>query len=217
MRRQHRDDQRVAEAGRDLVGADAGRGDPVERTHERAVGRRRPFQLRLASTTDLVQILGEVRKVREIAERPHHDHRLLAAQRIENVFELAPRGDVVVPVERGGALPDALDDLERRIARVVADRVPEQPPEQADVVAKRAVRLDGRVHGRCLARSRRSTMVPTPAAPRARPGGRPGRRRSPASFRRDLRTIATGARVRRAGLRRLRPRSRRRCRCPGYR
>ena len=148
VRRQHRHDQAVAHEGRQRLRANAGGLDAIERAHEAALGRRLAGDVGLPRAPAAVQVLGQVGQVREITERAHHDHRLLAAQRIEHLLEFATRLDIVVAPECDRALAHAFDHLERVAALLVAHRVAEQPAQQPDIVAHRAVGLVVEIHCR---------------------------------------------------------------------
>ena len=139
VRGEHRHDHAVTQDPGQGRGIDADRRQPVERLRQAAVGRGLAVDVGPAPPPAVVQVLGQVGQVREVAEGPHHDHGLLAAQPVEQAFEVLPRRHVVVAAEGDRALPHALDQLERGPAFLLAHRVAEQPAEQADVVAQRAV------------------------------------------------------------------------------
>jgi hypothetical protein len=85
--------------------------------------------------------------VREIAEGARDDHRLLAAQPVQDALEFGTRRDVLVAVKGDGALPHALDEIERRSAFLVPHGVAQQSAEQTDVIAQWALGLYYMVQG----------------------------------------------------------------------
>ena len=85
----------------------------VERVRQAALARRGARDLVGTRATDVVQVLGDVGEVREVAERPHHDHRVLGTQPVEDVLEFGAGRRVVVAAEGDRAATDALDGLER--------------------------------------------------------------------------------------------------------
>ena len=82
----------------------------------------------------LLLVLGDVEKVREVAERAHEMQRLLLVERIQLALELRAARFFLSKRDRG--LPDALDALERLRAHLLADHLAEQPPEEAPVLAQ---------------------------------------------------------------------------------
>ena len=98
----------------------------------------------------MVKVLGEIGEMREIAVRPHHDHRLVGGEAVERALEFVAGRGVVVAVERDRAAADALDDLEGLSALLVPHGVAEQAPEQADVLLERQVLVIGFVLARLL-------------------------------------------------------------------
>ena len=148
VRRQHGRDDCSAEESVQRVTRHACRSDPVERAGEAAVGWRLAGDRRQPIAAAVVQVLGEVRQVREKAERPRDDHRLLAAQSVQDALEFAPGVDVLVAVEGDRALAHVLDQFESSAAFLVADGVAEQAAQQADVVPQRTLGLNFDVHGR---------------------------------------------------------------------
>ena len=152
---------------------DARRVGALERVCEAALARHRARDLVRPRAADVVQVLGEVREMREIAERAHDDHRLRGAQAIEQRFELGSRSRVVVAVERDRAAADPLDQLERSLALLVADGVAEQSPEQADVFLERQVLVGLVVQAAILAATRRGGGCTGFAAEVTRFPGRP--------------------------------------------
>ncbi len=160
VRRQHRHHLAIAEKAGERGAIDTCGLDPIERTGEAAVGRRLFQELGPAAHAPGVNVLREVGEVREIAERAHDDHGLLAGQPVEHALEVATSLDVVVPAEGDGALAHALDDREGGVPFLFAQGIAEQPPEQADVVAHRAVRfVVDEVHGNARDRVSRDDIT----------------------------------------------------------
>ena len=92
-----------------------------------------------AAPAVLLLVLGDVEKMREVAERAHEVQRLFGIDGIQLALELAAAGAFVRFVflaEAHRRLPDALDALESRIARLAADHFAQQPPEEAAVLAQ---------------------------------------------------------------------------------
>jgi hypothetical protein len=139
MRREHRHDQRLPEEPGQCVRPDPGGGDAVHRVGEAALARRGPADQVCARASDVVQVLGDVGEVREVAEGAHHDHGVVGAEPVEDGLQLGPRLGVVVAVEGDRAATDALDEVEGVRALLLAHGVAEQAAEQADVLAQRLI------------------------------------------------------------------------------
>ena len=93
-----------------------------------------------------VQVFGQVREVREIAERARDDHRLLAAQAVQDALEFAAGVGVLVAMERDGDSAARFRPARTRAAFLVAHRVAKQAAEQADVVPQRTFGFNFEVH-----------------------------------------------------------------------
>ncbi len=141
VRGEHRGDDRIAEIASQRAGCHAGRSDPVERPGEAAVSRWLAGDSRLSIAAAVVQVLGEIRQVREITECPRDDHRLLAAQAVQDALELTPGVDVLVAVKSDGGLAHVLDEVETWRPFLVPHRVAEQAAQQPDIVPQGAVGL----------------------------------------------------------------------------
>jgi hypothetical protein len=81
----------------------------------------------------LLLVLGDVEKVREVAERAHEVQRLLGVEGIQFPLELGARRFLAVKGDR--LLADALDALERLVADLLADHLAEKAAEEAPVFA----------------------------------------------------------------------------------
>ena len=121
------------------VGGDAGLLRPAEGMRQGAFARWRAGQVVRAGAADMVQVLGDVGEVREVAEGADDPGGLLGRQAVEQGLELVPRGLVLVAMEADGGLADALDQGEHGLAFLGPYRVAEDGAEQADVVAQRQV------------------------------------------------------------------------------
>ncbi len=95
-----------------------------------------------AAAAVLLLVLGDVEQVREIAEGAHQLQGLVQVERVQLALELRAAAFLAVETHRG--LADALDALERRVARLAADHLPEQAPEQAPVLAQQGFLFLGR-------------------------------------------------------------------------
>src|SRR4051812_18489182 len=94
-----------------------------------------------AHPADVVLILGDVGEMREITEGADDAHGPGGRQVVEDIFQLAPGGAVLVAMEAHRALPDALDDLEYLRALLIAHGVAENPAQQPDILAQPRIRL----------------------------------------------------------------------------
>src|SRR5215207_11692467 len=94
-----------------------------------------------AGPSDVVLVLSDVREVGEIAECADDLDRFVARQPIQRGFQRAAGYLILVPAEADGALADAFDDVEDRIALLAAHGVTENTPEQTDVFAQRDILL----------------------------------------------------------------------------
>lgn len=140
MRGQHRADQRGLEEVAELIGTNARRLGMGQRVRQHAGAA--AFGSTRAHLADVVLVLGDVGKVREIAEGTDDPHRLGGRHAVEDLLELAAGEPVLVAVEPDRGLPDALDQVEQFGALLVAHGVAEDAPEQADVVPHARVGLE---------------------------------------------------------------------------
>ncbi|MGX1321105.1 hypothetical protein AB7M17_004558 [Bradyrhizobium sp. USDA 377] len=140
MRGQDRADERGLEEVAELVGADARRLGMRQRFRQHA-GAAALGGAAGAHLADVVLVLGDVGKVREIAEGADDPHSLGGRHAVEDLLELAAGEPVLVAVEPDRGLPDALDQVEHVGALLVAHGVAQDAPEQADVVAQPGIRF----------------------------------------------------------------------------
>ena len=74
--------------------------------------------------------------MREIAEGADDQHRLPLRHAVEDVFQLAARGLVIVAMEAQRGATDPLHQIEDRLAFLVAYGIAEDAPEQPDIIAQ---------------------------------------------------------------------------------
>jgi len=104
----------------------------------------------------LLRVLGDVEKVREVAERAHDVERLVDRQGIELRLQVRLDGGGLPgglrvrfrAPEPDCRLPDALDALARVRAHLLADHVAQQPSEEPTVFAKLLFLVVGQVQNR---------------------------------------------------------------------
>ena len=149
VRGQHRRDDGRIEPARDGGAVDAFGTDARQRVGQAAPLRRRTGQRVRAAPAVLVDILGEVGEVREIAERADDVERLPDRQRIEQRLELGPHGVRVAapgPAKPHRGAANCLDAVEAVLPRLFAQHVAEHATEQPGVVLERLVLVGGGVH-----------------------------------------------------------------------
>jgi hypothetical protein len=122
---QNRDHQGVGKEGAELRGGDAGLPGAGECVGQGALTRRRAGQSMRPRAADVVQILGDVGEVREVAEGSDDSVRLAGRQAVQQALQLPSRRFVLIAVEADGGLPDALDQAKHRVALLVAYGVAE--------------------------------------------------------------------------------------------
>jgi hypothetical protein len=120
----------------DLPPVDAGFREKLERSVEHAA-----FALgtKKAELAHLLLILGEIREVQEVTERPHDAHTVVAPELLELPAELPRILDAAVSAKLGRGLADAFDRIKKAIAFEVTDHVAEQSAQLADVLALRCL------------------------------------------------------------------------------
>ncbi len=169
--RQHRAHERVAEPRRDPLPVDALPRHAVERVRDAAPLRRRAGERVAPPAPVLVDVLGDVDEMREIAERADDVERLRDRQVVHQCIELAlDAGRVVLArtPEAHGRLPDRLDPRIAGFAGLRPQHVAQQAAEQARVLAQREILVGvGRIQGEVL-----SAGVRFSAASSAIPDGR---------------------------------------------
>ena len=151
MRSQHGADLHPVEQRVRHRRRDSRRMQRRERPLERArLGRRSRTPMR-ATTTILVDVLGDVREMREVAECADDVEDALDRQRVQLVIE---RANVDLAIDRFGApisdrgLPGRLDDVEHVLAARRRDDLAEHAPEQSRVVTQRLFLVGVHVGGR---------------------------------------------------------------------
>ena len=138
---QHRADLGCLEETAQIGGADAGRTRMRQRLTKQAGARRAVRPGGSAQPADVVLVLGDVGKMREIAEGAHDPHGLADRHAVEDQFQLLPCRPVVVAMEPDRGLPDAFDEVEDVGPLLISHGIAEDAPEQADVVAQAGVFL----------------------------------------------------------------------------
>ncbi len=149
MRGQHRAHQRVAEPARHRLDRRCLTCDAIERVGDAPALRPRARKRVGAAAAVLMHVLGEVRKVREIAERAHDIERVgdgkVVQYRGERFLDaLRVAGLRATKTDRG--LADRFDALVSGIARLRAQDVAQQASEKARVFAQRQILVVGGVH-----------------------------------------------------------------------
>ena len=142
MRGEYRRDARALEPLQQRRRVDAGVARAVERIGEAARPARRAGVGVRAAAAMLLLVLGDVEKVREIAEGANQLQGLVQVEGVQLALEL--RTAAFFPVEAHRGLADAFDALERGVARLAADHLAEQAPEQAPVLAQQGFLFLGR-------------------------------------------------------------------------
>src|SRR5206468_6033014 len=97
----------------------------------------------------LVHVLSNIDEVGEIRESADHFERLADRQDVEKRVELALHGRRIRgprTTKADGRLPDRLDAIESRRARLRAQHVAEQAPKQTRVLLERQILVCTGVH-----------------------------------------------------------------------
>ena len=142
MRRQHRRQVRVRAPARDRVRSDAGTLERGERGLQAAALGRGTGERVHAATPVLVDVLGEIRELREVRERAHDVEHLRDRQAVEGPREFGARRLGLVArsaPEADGRLPDRFDARVTLLARLLAEDLAQDAAEQARVLAQRPV------------------------------------------------------------------------------
>ena len=100
-------------------------------------------RLRARALLQGMQVFGDVRKMRKIAEGADHGARLLRRQRAQQRVEISVGLGVPIAARGDGEAPDGLDALEGAAPLMFAHRVAEKASEQANVLDKGFVALQG--------------------------------------------------------------------------
>ncbi len=143
MRGQHRRNPAARQRLGDLAGADGGLAQTREGRGEARRAGEGAARLGAGALLQRMQIFGDIRKMREIAEGADHGARLFRRQRAQQRVEIPVGFGVPVAAGGDGEPPDRLDALERRGALMFANGVAEQAPEKANVVNEGFVALQG--------------------------------------------------------------------------
>ncbi len=147
---QYRHDRCLVEESAQARRVDSRSFGTVKRVRQAALVRRRSGDEMGTGAADVMLVLGDVRQVREVAERADDRLCLLPRQVVENGRQLLTRVVVIVTMEADGADADALDEFEARLALLRAQRVTKDAPEATDVLAQRQILVDRRVFGHLL-------------------------------------------------------------------
>ena len=103
-----------------------------------------PVRERLAThLADVVLILGDVGKMREIAEGADDKHGLVRRHAVEDGLQFATRRLVVVTMKADRGLADAFDQIEHGFSFLIAHGIAENASEQPDVVAQPRIERGG--------------------------------------------------------------------------
>ena len=149
MRGEDGTDAGVLDEARDGVHPRALRGNAVECVRDAPALRARARERVCAAPPILMHVLGEVRQVREVAERTDDVERLRDREPVEQPRERGLRaagiGGVRSP-EPDRRLPDRLDPFECRIAGLRAQHVAQQASQETRVLAQRQVLVVQGVH-----------------------------------------------------------------------
>ncbi len=152
MRGEHRRHHPLREQPLDILRAEARLPHARERQGEAAFLVLRVFALMKAAPAVVVQILRDVRELREERERPRDRDDFLVGQTAQHAFELALRGRVAIAAKAQRHLPRAFDQGERRLAVLLAQGVAEHAPEKPNVIAQRCVLVGLHLRRGCFAR-----------------------------------------------------------------
>ena len=142
MRGEHRAHLGVGEPRCQRGGAHAMVGEAIERVGKAAALRQRTGKRVRAPPAVLVHVLGEVRKMREVAERAHDVQRLADRQFVQQCRELRlhlRRCVLVRAAEADRRLADGFDPQKSGFTRLLAQHVAQHAPEQPRVVAQRKI------------------------------------------------------------------------------
>ena len=148
----------MVECAHDVGRPDVGRRQTLESERQRSLVEI-ALLLDLVAQANEVPVFGDVREVREVAERPDHIHRLVGGQVLQEAVERAPGLRIALQAKADRQLPNPLDELESLLALLLADHIAEDAAEQADVFDQRAVLVGGSGgngflgHGSCESRS----------------------------------------------------------------
>src|SRR6516162_4117287 len=92
-----------------------------------------------SSPADVMLVLGDVGKLRKVAESADDLDVLTMREAIQCRFELVPRGFIFFAVEADRGLADVLNDLEHRLAFLAAHRIAKNAAEKTDIVTQRQI------------------------------------------------------------------------------
>jgi hypothetical protein len=94
--------------------------------------------LRLFAAMNELVLLGDVRQVEKLVERPRHREQFVFAQLIEAGAEFGVHRTAPISL---GALANLLDLVEKRLAVLVTDGVAQQLTEQVNVFAQACINI----------------------------------------------------------------------------
>jgi hypothetical protein len=81
----------------------------------------------------MMLVFSDIRQMREVAEGAHDLDSALVGKTIQRRFQLALGLIVVIALEAGRQLPDAFDNVVKRLTLLLAQRVAQHAAKQADV------------------------------------------------------------------------------------
>src|SRR5512134_859763 len=84
----------------------------------------------------VMHVLGNVGKLREMAECAHDRHSSFVAQLIEYHVQFLPRLRVLFAAEANRGLADTLDQIESRLTFLLTQCIAQHASQQADVLAQ---------------------------------------------------------------------------------
>ena len=93
-------------------------------------------RLRLVAAMDQLVLLGDVRQVEELVERPRHRQQFILAQLVEAGTQLGVHGATPVSL---GTLANLLDLVEKPIPVLLADGVAQQLTQEVNIFAQACI------------------------------------------------------------------------------
>ena len=112
------------------------RDNPLQREGDAARLRRRSVEKIAAAAAIVMHILGNVRKLRELAKCANHRFRRLVAQLIQHHVQFVPRLQVLLAPESNRGLANILDKIKSRLAFLLTQGIAQHTAKQADIHAK---------------------------------------------------------------------------------
>ncbi len=96
-----------------------------------------------AAAAQMVLIFGDIRQMREIAEGARHLRGQRIGQGVQQAFQFATCGQVVMTMESRRQLADMFDGGKGFLAFLLAQGITEQAAEKADVLTQRRILIVG--------------------------------------------------------------------------